>query len=330
VRIVAISEYLPAGRLTSEQAAESTGLAADVRRDKLGIESVHIAQRAESTSDLAAGAVSRLLRHIDAKSIDFLLLVTQNPDYTLPTTACVVQAKCDLPKNLLAFDINQGCSGYVIALAQGHALISSGIARRGLIVTAEIYNRVINPRDKDTYGLFGDGATATLVEAGTGGTSSENFFFGTDGTGAEHLIVEGSGTAPPSKTGNEHFLFMNGRAIFEFVLRTLPAELASFLARRNLEIASIDYWFFHQANRFMNGRLTKTLGIPDDKVFFDIGDIGNTVSSTIPIAMRRARAAGLVKGGRIMLLGFGVGLSWAGCVYELTTDEEGGAWTAVD
>lgn len=327
VRIKKIAYALPQGVVTSEQAAASTGLSADIRKTKLGIESVHVAEANESPSDLATRAVNQLFQEsqFEKSSIEFLILVTQNPDYRLPATACLVQHKAELPKNLLAYDVNQGCSGFVIALAQAKGLIASGLAKRGLIVTTEVYNRVINPSDKDTFGLFGDAATAVLVEADERSQSGiQSFFFGTDGSGAEQLIVKTGGAAKPARSsGPDDYLYMNGRAIFEFVCKKIPTEITTYLNSMNLTVADIDHWIFHQANRFMNEKLCSLMGIPTEKAFFDISDIGNTVSCTIPIAMERARAAKAIRGKKVMLVGFGVGLSWAGCLYELS---DSGDW----
>lgn len=168
-RISGIASVLHETSVSSEEAATSTGLAADIRVQKLGIRQFHVAAPHEPTSELAARAVAKLCacHDIAPASVEFLILVTQNPDYRLPTTACIVQHKAGLSRQLMAYDLNQGCSGFVIALAQAKALIASGAFRRGIIVTSELYNRVIDPTDKDTYGLFGDAAAAVCVERTT-------------------------------------------------------------------------------------------------------------------------------------------------------------------
>lgn len=313
-RISGIAYYLPEGRITAEEAAEVTGFSADRRREKLGIDSVAVADPSQCTSDLAVHAINQLLldTRMDPESIDFLILVTQSPDRPLPATACIVQDKARLPRHLLAYDVNQGCSGFVIGLAQAKGLIASGICRRGLLVTSEMYNRLIAPGDRDTFGLFGDAATAVCVErsddpnAGIG-----DFFFGVDGSGADKL------TWLPAP---ENRLYMNGRGIFEFVVRTLPPEINAFLKRQSLAVKDIDHFIFHQANRYMNERLVSELGISPERAFFDITEMGNTVSNTIPIALKKAQEARAMHGRKILMVGFGVGLSWAGALYTLRED----------
>lgn len=320
LRIAGIATYLPEKILTSEAAAASTGLSAEIRKTKLGINSVRIAAADETPSEMATRAIQILCQRdgLDPQTFEFLILVTQNPDYRLPTTACIVQAKAGLSRQIFAYDINQGCSGFVVALAQAHGLIKSGLFRQGLIVTTEVYNRIIDPSDKDTFGLFGDAACAIAVTsaAETPQEGTRGFFFGTDGSGAGHLIQRTGGSAAETGVARDAFLYMNGRAIFEFVVRNIPSEIDRFLASQNLTKNSIDQWVFHQANRFMNGRLVQQMGLSEEAAFFDISDIGNTVSCSIPIALERLTATATFRGGRTLLCGFGVGLSWAGCIYD--------------
>lgn len=326
VRISAIASVLPAASFSSEEAAASTGLGADIRIKKLGVRRFHVAGADEPPSELATRAIAKLCAShgIAPQAFEFLILVTQNPDYRLPTTACIVQERAGLSRAVMAYDLNQGCSGFVIALAQAHALIASGTFTRGVIVTAEVYNRVIDPGDKDTYGLFGDAAAAVCVErASEPERGPQKFFFGTDGRGAEDLIVKGGGAAfPKVSSERDGYLRMNGRAIFEFVARVLPKEIEGFLATSGLDVSQVDYWVFHQASRYMNEHLCRLLRIPAERAFFDIEDLGNTVSCTIPIALERARARGLLSGRNVVLCGFGVGLSWAGCLYRLGANGE--------
>ncbi len=313
-----ISSAFPRGSLSSDEAARSTGLSADMRRSKLGIDEVKVASSEEPPSVLATRAVESLVAKLalDRASIEFLILVTQNPDFKLPTTACLVQHAANLPTSILAFDMNLGCSGFVAALSQADAMIRSGQSRRGLIVTAETYNRVISSEDKDTYGLFGDAAAAVLVEATDEDAGCQKFRFGTDGSGSSKLIVRAGGSRfEQAATPRDRFLYMDGRGIFEFVSKVVVNDLKAFLSENELETADVDHWVFHQANKYMNDRLVTLLGIDPSKAFFDISDIGNTVSATIPIALQRGLQAGAIPFGKIVFCGFGVGLSWASCLY---------------
>jgi 3-oxoacyl-[acyl-carrier-protein] synthase-3 len=320
-RIRAVYSVFGSGRICSDEVAALTGSLGDFRREKLGIDAIRVASNSETPSSMAIAALEELfVKHPDVSrdSIDFLILVTQNPDFLLPTTACIVQHKANLPRNILAYDVNLGCSGFVLALAQAKALISSGMAKRGLVVTSDVYNRIINRADRNTFGLFGDAAAATLVEECDSDYGLGEFFYGTDGGGADALIVRRGGAAFPEKSGgDDDYLHMDGRAVFKFVVKYLPPAVHAFLEKQQLSVSDVDQWVFHQANRHMNGELCRLIGIPAEKAFFDIFDVGNTVSSTIPIALERAHAKGLIHGTRMVLCGFGVGLSWGGCTYRL-------------
>jgi 3-oxoacyl-[acyl-carrier-protein] synthase-3 len=320
-RIRAVASVLGSEQISSDAVALLTGSPSDFRREKLGIDVIRVASASETPSSMAVAAIEELFLkqpEVSRDSIDFLILVTQNPDFILPSTACLVQHKAKLSRSILAYDVNLGCSGFVLALAQAKALIASGMAKRGLVVTSEVYNRVLNRSDRNTFGLFGDAAAATLIEECAPEFGLGEFFYGTDGGGADALIVRRGGAAMPEKSGGpDDYLHMDGKAVFKFVVKYLPPALRAFLDKQNLSLSDVDHWFFHQANRHMNGELCRLMGIPSEKAFFDIFDVGNTVSATIPIALERATAEGVIKGERIVLCGFGVGLSWGGCAYRL-------------
>jgi 3-oxoacyl-[acyl-carrier-protein] synthase-3 len=319
-RLRSIATVLGSQRISSDEVAALTGSPGDFRREKLGIDSICVASPNETPSTMGARAVAKVLEQTETSpsDIDFIICVTQNPDYLLPTTACLIQHLAKLPNSVLAFDINLGCSGYVLALAQAKALISSNMAKRGIIVTADVYNRIINRSDRNTFGLFGDAAAATLVEECNPEFGIGNFFYGSEGSGAEALIVKRGGSAHPEKnSSHDDFLHMDGKSVYKFVVKLIPPAIKSFLQKEGFSPKDIDHWFFHQANKHMNGELCRIMEIPQEKAFFDIYDIGNTVSATIPIALERAFQANAVHGNRIVMCGFGVGLSWGGCTYTL-------------
>ncbi len=323
-RIRSIASVLGSGKISSEEVASLTGSPADFRRERLGIDSIRVATESETPATMGVQAVEKLLQNnplVSRDSINFLIFVTQNPDYLLPTTACLVQNKAKLPNNILAYDVNLGCSGYVLALAQAKALIASGMAKRGIIVTSDVYNRVIDRTNRNTFGLFGDAAAATLIEECDPEFGLGEFFYGSEGAGSDALIVRRGGSAHPQKNGSrEDFLHMDGKAVYKFVITVLPPAINAFLDKQHITMANIDHWFFHQANKHMNGELCRILNIPTEKAFFDILDVGNTVSATIPIALERAQNNRIINGKRIVLCGFGVGLSWGGCSYNLQNE----------
>jgi 3-oxoacyl-[acyl-carrier-protein] synthase III len=334
-QIRAVASYLPAEILSNEQlAAEYPDWPAEKILEKTGIASRRIAGAEECASDLGVFAAQKLFASGACRpdQIDYLLFCTQSPDYFLPTTACLVQDRLGLRTSCGAIDFNQGCSGFVYGLSLGKSLIESGVADRVLLVTSETYSKFINPRDRSVRTIFGDAAAATLLDTSESQQDLIGpFVFGTDGRGAENLIVRAGGMRRPltaataaeveDKGGNwrsEQNLYMNGPEIFNFTLKVVPAAVNELLTRGGLKLGDVDYFIFHQANQFMLERLRAKLGIPEDKFSIEMEDCGNTVSSTIPIALERSLANGQLRSGAsAMLVGFGVGYSWAAAMMRV-------------
>lgn len=333
--VKSIASYFPAKTLENEELAKDFGDwdAAKILA-KTGIASRHLASSGECASDLGVEAARKLFATgvCGQQDIDFLLFCTQSPDYFLPATACVLQSRLGLPTHCGALDFNQGCSGFVYGLSLAKGLVETGAARNVLLITAETYSKFINPRDRSARTIFGDGAAATLVSAVEADHDLIGpFVFGTDGRGAQRLIVPAGGMRQPvtpetaiemEDGGNwrsPQNLYMDGPEIFNFTLRVVPAALKELLKRSGVELAQVDYFVFHQANKFMLDRLQAKLQIPVAKFCLYMETCGNTVSSTIPIALEYALRAGQVKpGNRVMLIGFGVGLSWAATMIEVS------------
>jgi 3-oxoacyl-[acyl-carrier-protein] synthase-3 len=324
-RIRSIAYHLPETRLTNEDIARDFPEWSIARISaKTGIDCRHLTTDTEFASDLAAEACRKLFvdSGLQPGEVDYLLLCTQSPDYLLPTTACLVQERLGLPTRCGAVDYNLGCSGYVYGLGLAEGLIRSGQARHVLLVTAETYSKYLQRADKSVRTIFGDAASATWIEA----TESDRpflgpFEYGTDGRGGPNLIVKGSGARGFVQHRNgqpleaaDH-LYMNGPEIFNFTLDQVPGTVERTLARAGLTAEQIDCFVLHQANRYMLEHLREKMGIPAEKYPVHMAQCGNTVSSTIPIALREAAAAGTLKPGhRALLVGFGVGYSWAGAV----------------
>lgn len=327
--IKAISYYLPEKIVTNEQLVEEfPEWTVEKIADKVGVNKRHIAGN-ETISDMAVKAAENLFSEnpdINPDNIDFVLVCTQSPDYFLPSTACIVQNRLGLKKSCGAFDFNLGCSGYEYGLATAKGYIASGIASNILLITSEAYNKHIHPRDKGNRTIFGDAATATLVSQ-EGFAEIGSFVLGTDGSGAEGLIVRTGGKAFPERAndlvfddnGNPHssdHLYMNGSEIFNFTLRVVPKMVKQALEKNDIKMDDIDLFIFHQANIFMLNHLRKKLKIEEKKFFVNMAEVGNTVSSTIPIALYDAKKEGLLHG-NILLAGFGVGLSWGACTLKI-------------
>lgn len=333
-QLTAVAYHLPQAILTNaalEQ--EFSDWPAQKILDKTGIAQRHIAAPGETASDLAYHAAEKLFATHDVAraDIDFLILCTQAPDYLLPSSACVLQQRLGLPTSCGALDINLGCSGYVYALAMAKGLIESGIRKKVLLLTADTYSKYINARDRSVRTLFGDGAAASVIAAGAPQQALGPFVLGTDGSGANNLIVPAGGmrTARSAATASEtedasgnwrsqDDLFMDGAQIVQFTLGAVPRTMQELLTAAGKTLDDIDHVIFHQANKFMLDALRRKIRIPEDKFVIEIDTVGNTVSSTIPIAIARARASGRIQpGDTALLLGFGVGYSWAGTLARL-------------
>lgn len=297
---------------------------------KTGIDSRQIARTDEYSSTMAIEAANLLFSKVEMfrEDLDYIILCTQTPDFLLPTTACLVHRELGLRQKVGAIDVNQGCSGYVYSLGLAKGLIESGQAENVLVLTADTYSKLLNPADKSVRTIFGDGATATAVlRSHSGKDLIGPFSYGTDGSGAHHLMTTRGGirsgeTLSPKVSAAARLLeessfdlYMNGPEIFNFTLREVPGLVEAVLTSAGLALEDVDLVVPHQANAFMLTHLREKLGIPKEKFVIDLADFGNTVSSTIPIALARLDQSGLLfPGMKILLLGFGVGLSWAGCV----------------
>ena len=327
--IKAIEYVLPEGILTNQiLAAQFPEWTADRIETKTGIRKRHIARPDECASDLAERAACKLFATgvCQPSEIDYVLLCTQSPDYFLPTTACLLQKRLALSTRCGALDFNLGCSGFVYGLSLAKGLVETGQARNVLLLTAETYSKFIHPGDKSVRTIFGDAASATLVSAvEVPDEIIGSFVFGTDGSGGKNLIVPvggmrqrlaGDAQVVEDGSGNRRTagdLYMNGPEIFNFTLRVVPQTVSDVLRQAGRSLAEIDLFVFHQANQYMLEHLRKKLGVPQDKFWMGMADYGNTVSATIPIALKDAQRAGALQPGHLaMLVGFGVGYSWAG------------------
>jgi 3-oxoacyl-[acyl-carrier-protein] synthase-3 len=335
-KIKAISYYLPEQNLTNEainQQFPEWGI--DKISSKTGISSRHISAEDEFSSDMAVKAAEKLFdeHQIDRDTVDFLLLCTQSPDYLLPTTACILQDRLGLKTTVGALDFNLGCSGFVYGLSLAKGLIAGGMAKNVLLITSETYSKFIHPKDKSNKTIFGDAAAATLVSATEGFCNIGEFVFGTDGRGAENLMVKQGGLRFPlteenidvedefGNVKNDRNLIMNGSEIFNFTGESVPVLTKAVMEKANLSVDQVDMFIFHQANKYMLNHLRKKIGIPEDKFFIAMEHCGNTVSSTIPIAIYEAQqGANLNNAETILLAGFGVGYSWAGCMLYKNND----------
>ena len=326
--IKAISYYLPEKAVTNEELVrEFPEWSVEKVAQKVGVDSRHLAAEDETAGDMAEKAARKLFEdyQIDPKSIDFLMLCTQSSDYFLPSTACILQDRLGIPTSAGAFDYNLGCSGCVYGMAMAKGLITAGIAKNVLLLTAETYNKYLHPSDKSNRSIFGDGAAACLISS-EGFAEIGDFLLGTDGSGANNLIVKTGASRMKEATGKfvedeeghiwyDDYLYMNGGNIFNFTLEAVPVMMKEILEKNGLEKDQIDYYVFHQANKFMLNTIRKVCALPKDKFYVNLANTGNTVSSTVLIGLKDCLNNGIIKeGDKVMISGFGVGLSWGGTI----------------
>lgn len=327
--IKGISYYLPERIVTNEDlVAEFPEWDVEKVYNKVGVKERHLVGDNETAGDLAEKAARQLFSEykIDPAEIDFLLLCTQSPDYHLPSTACILQDRLGIPTTAGAFDYDLGCSGCIYGLAVAKGLIAAGLATNVLLLTAETYTKYLHPEDKSNRTIFGDGAAACLVSREKGIAEIGDFVFGTDGSGADNLIVKTQGARKRPVSGvettdddghinREDYLYMNGSAIFNFTLEKVPPLMKQLLSKSGLSKEDINYYIFHQANKFMLSTLRKVCGIPKEQFYINLENTGNTVSSSVLIGLKDCLDAGIIAPGmKVLTCGFGVGLSYGGTI----------------
>lgn len=328
--IKALTYYLPECIVSNEeleqQLAEVGGIASVVK--SMGVTERHVAAENETASDLAVKAAEKLFKEskLSPLDIDFLMFYTQGPDYFMPSTSCTIQDRLGIPTTAGAFGYDLGCSGFVYGLAMANSFVESGLAKNVLLLTADTTSKYIHPLDKN-LALFGDGASATIISS-EGMAKIGKFNLGTDGSGYEQIIIKNGGwrnkqvTEATYEDGNgntrrDDYFYMDGEAVFNFTVDRIPLLIEDILKKNDTTRESIDYYVFHQANKFMLNTLRKINAIPKDQFFVDLSDTGNTASSTVPIGLCKSLSNGSIyKGMNVMVAGFGVGLSWGGTILK--------------
>lgn len=289
-----------------------------------GIKSRRQAEPDICTSDLCYAAAKKLIQKLgwDAHTIDGLILVTQTPDYVMPTTSCILQHRLGLSTNCAAFDVSLGCSAYVYGLWLTNALLASGACRRVLLLTGETPSKFIDPKDRTTALLFGDAGSATALEATDDPSVTAHYSMMTDGGGATDLMVRGGMFRDRFPEDPSHYcLHMNGGHIFDFTRNRVPPLIADLLTLSGKTTQEYAYFIFHQANEYLIKFLASKAGISLAQVPFSLAAFGNTGAASVPLTLALAGPPVTVTGAyHVMLLGFGVGLSWGGVSLQIPPD----------
>lgn len=297
--------------------------------EKTGIEERRFAPDGMCASDLVYAAAERLIADLEVlrEEIDLLVFVSQTPDYRMPATAVILQERLGLSKQCMAFDISLGCSAFVYALSVVFSLVQQGSIRKALLLDGETRSRVYHPKNRKAAFLFGDGGVAALI-AKHDKFGVSHFSLNSDGSREDLIKIKAGGYRYPSSAetlqerevdeyGNistdEHG-YMNGPDVFNFVIQEIPGDIKKVLEIAGVTKDEIDYFVFHQANAFMNGYLGKKLKLPVEKIPESIRCFGNTSSVSIPLTIVSQLKGKLLENKKILLCGFGVGMSWATAV----------------
>ena len=312
----AIRTYLPNGRLSNDDlCVRNPEWDAQKIEQVTGIRHRHVATVGETAGDMGFNAAELLFRvdGVDRSTIDTLILCTQSPDYfpSVPSTACVLHGRLGLADACAAFDVSLGCSGFTYCVWLAKALIASQSAHRVIVITADSIAQRCDPADMSTVVNFGDGAAACFITAEKTQAVAEigEAVVGTDGSGADKLLIAGGGSRNPDLPA---LLTMDGPEVFSFTLHTVHRALDKLLCKMNRTRDEIHWYLLHQANRFLVESLGKKLRLPPERVPIDISNIGNTSSASIPFLLERCLEKQLFQSGQLAILaGFGAGWSWA-------------------
>ncbi len=313
---------MPERVVTNGDLAEVMDTSDEWIKTRTGIERRHIAEENQATAAMAIEAARAALAVADAdpREVDLVIVGTATPDTCMPSTACLVQNALGASR-AGALDLNAGCSGFVYALAMGHQAIASGEHELVMVVGADTMSRIVNQQDRSTAVIFGDGAGAVLLRASEGTAGIRATALGSDGSGGDLLMVPAGGSAMPACAETVaqglHYLAMDGRQVYRFASRTVPRVIEQVLEKAKMSLDEVDLIIPHQANLRIMEAVAKRLHLPDEKFYANIDEYGNTSAASVPIALCEAVDKEYVAPGqKIVLVGFGAGLTWAAVALE--------------
>ena len=294
--------------------------------DKIGVKERRFADTNTCSSDLCFAAAEKLFADmsIDKNEIDILIFISQTPDYRMPATSVILQHRLGLPQTTMTLDLNIGCSGFIYGLSVVYAMMQQNSFKKALLLDGETRSRIYSPKDRKTAFLFGDGGVAAIIEK-NGKYGKSYFSLNSDGSRESLIKINAGGYRNPSSAetvkekvvdefGNirsEEHGYMNGADVFNFVIREIPKDFKALLDYSKTDINLIDYFLFHQANTYINGYLMKKLKLQPEKVPSSIEKFGNTSSVSIPITIVSELKNALKTNKKLLLSGFGVGMTWA-------------------
>ncbi|WP_190019979.1 beta-ketoacyl-ACP synthase III [Streptomyces hiroshimensis] len=316
--VAGVGSALPPVPVTNDELVAALDTSDEWIRSRTGIRQRYFAPDSMATSDLAAGAGAKALKSEGGRPVDTVVVATTTPDRTCPATAPTVAGKLGLG-HVAAYDVAAVCSGFVYALATAAGLIACGASDGVLVIGAETFSRILNPADRSTAVIFGDGAGALVLRPGTEGEAGAlgPFDLGSDGEGLELITVPAGGSErrPHAPREEDHYFTMQGKQVFRLAVQRMSGSARAVLDRAGWRVSDVDHLVSHQANHRITARLADELGIPQERCAGNIAEVGNTAAASIPLALDHAHAEGTLRpGARLLLTAFGGGLTWGATV----------------
>ncbi|MEK3879869.1 ketoacyl-ACP synthase III [Paenibacillus sp. FSL H8-0122] len=327
-KITAIGSYVPARRLTNQDLEQMVDTNDEWIVQRTGIRERRISRADEYTSDLCAAAVRDMMKRYgkSVQDVDMVLVATSTPDFSFPSVASIVQNTLGIPLTAGAIDLSAACAGFVYALHTAHALVSSGLHHKVLVIGADTLSKITDYTDRSTCILFGDGAGAVLVESSGSGASDDfmGYHLGSDGSGAQHVYRTGLAEKVNGvELAGSGMLVQNGREVFKWAVRTVPQGVQQVLKNAGAELAEVDWFIPHSANLRMIEPICERLNYPLGQALYSLEAFGNTSAASIPLALDLGIREGKVRSGQqVLLYGFGAGLSHAGQLVRLSLDPQ--------